>query len=257
MNRLEVSHISKTFTAGFWGRNKVKAVEDVSFSLPRGKTLGLVGMSGSGKSTVARMVIGLLRPDSGSVLFEGENLIGATGKKRQMLCRRMQMLFQHPTSALNPRFTMQESMLEPFLLHPDIAPKSQWQDRIREQLAYVSLAENLLDRYPHQLSGGQIQRFCLARILLLQPALLVLDEPTSMLDVSVQAQVMDLLAKIQAEMGMSYLFISHDLDLVRAYSDEIAVMYQGCWLEQQTPENLYAHPKELYTKELIAAFTQI
>lgn len=257
MADLVVDHISKGFRKGWFTHRQILAVDDVSLELSAGRTLGLVGMSGSGKSTLARLVTGLLRPDSGRIMLAGEEVSKGAGIRSGRAARRIQMLFQHPTSALNPRFRMQESMEEPLRLHPDLLAREQWQAAIEEQMEFVALDTSLLSRYPHQLSGGQLQRFCIARLLLLKPQVLVLDEPTSMLDVSVQAQVMDLLARVQQEQGISYLFISHDLDLVRAYSDEIAVMYHGKIVEQAAVEDLYRQPQHAYTKELIAAFTQI
>lgn len=257
MERLVVEAVNKSFSAGFFRSDRRTVLRDISFSLAPGKTLGLVGMSGSGKSTLARILTGLIRPDSGRILFEGNELTGLKRQERRKYARDLQMLFQHPTSALNPRFTLQECMYEPLQLHPGVVQQEQWDAEIRKQLDFVALAPSLLVRYPHELSGGQLQRFCLARLLLLRPKLIVLDEPTSMLDVSVQAVVMDELLKAQREWGISYIFISHDLDLVRAYSDEIAVMHEGRLLERQTTEDLYRQPQQDYTRRLIAAFSEL
>lgn len=257
MAMLEVSHLYKTFRSGLWGNHRVVAVNDVSLTVEKGHTLGLVGMSGSGKSTLARLIMGLIQSDGGTVHFNGENITHEKGKKRRMRAQELQMLFQHPTAALHPRMLLRESMKEPLRLHRGLVPSSDWEDAIAEQLKVVALDPVLLDRYPHQLSGGQLQRLCLARLLLLDPKCIVLDEPTSMLDVSVQAQVMNLLDRIRIERGISYLFISHDLDLVRAYSDDIAVMYHGELIEQQPANRFYECPKEEYTKKLIAAFREM
>lgn len=257
MPTLEVSHLGKTFRTGLWGSHTVVAVDDVSLVVPKGHTLGLVGMSGSGKSTLARLIMGLIRPDHGAVCFRGEDITHQTGAARRARARELQMLFQHPTAALHPRMLLRDSMREPLRLHRGLIDPRDWDEAIVAQLAVVALDPVLLDRYPHQLSGGQLQRLCLARLLLLSPQCIVLDEPTSMLDVSVQAQVMNLLDQIRLEKGISYLFISHDLDLVRAYSDDIAVMYHGRLIEQQPADEFYEHPQEDYTKRLIAAFREM
>lgn len=257
MERLVVEGVSKSFPTGFFRSERLPVLQDVSFSLAVGRTLGLVGMSGSGKSTLARILTGLIRPDSGKILFEGNELTKLTRSEWRKQTRDLQMLFQHPTSALNPRFTLAESMYEPLRLHPNVLPREQWGAEVRKQLDFVALSPGLLTRYPHELSGGQLQRFCLARLLLLRPKLIVLDEPTSMLDVSVQALVMDELMNAQREWDISYIFISHDLDLVRAYSDEIAVMHEGKILERQTAEDLYREPQTEYTRRLIAAFSEL
>ncbi len=257
MAMLEVSRLCKTFRSGLWGNHRIVAVDDVSLAVEQGHTLGLVGMSGSGKSTLARLVMGLIRPDSGTIHFDGEDITHEKGAARRARARELQMLFQHPTAALHPRLLLRDSMREPLRLHRGLIDPQDWDDAIAQQLAVVSLDPALLDRYPHQLSGGQLQRLCLARLLLLSPRCIVLDEPTSMLDVSVQAQVMNLLNRIRHEQGISYLFISHDLDLVRAYSDDIAVMYRGRLIEQQPADEFYEHPQEEYTKRLIAAFREM
>lgn len=257
MAMLEVKHLFKTFNTGFLGTHKIVAVHDVSFSLTEGKVLGLVGMSGSGKSTLARLIMGLIQVDSGKIYFNGQDITSQKGKERLERALNLQMLFQHPTEALNPRMLLRDSLREPFLLHKTMLKKKDMDEMINAKLKVVSLDFNLLDRYPHQLSGGQLQRLCLARLLLLAPKYIVLDEPTSMLDVSVQAQVMNLLDRIRHEDGISYLFISHDLDLVRAYSDDIAVMYQGKIIEQQSAARFYEDAREEYTRTLIKAFREM
>jgi len=248
---LEVYNITKTFGAGLWRRTRTLAVDNVSFSVKPGKTLGLIGMSGSGKSTLGRLALRLIPYDAGRIMFDGRDISDFTARRMKRLRTEMQILFQNPETSLNPRFTIAESMAEPYRLHghrrqSDIAEQTEmW-------LQFVGLSTELLDRRPHQLSGGQLQRVAIARALSLQPKFLVLDEPTSMLDVSVQAQIIEVLRKAQQE--AAYLFISHDLDLIRACSDEIAIMHQGRIIEQQPTEDLYRHPREEYTKKLLDAF---
>ena len=257
MAMLEVDGLCKTFRTGMWGTHRTAAVDHVTFTVPKGHTLGLVGMSGSGKSTVARLIMGLIQPDAGRIVFDGEDITHFRGADRRRVARDLQMLFQHPTASLHPRMLLRDSMREPFRLHPGLLPRTDWDDAVAAALTEVALEPHLLDRYPHQLSGGQLQRLCLARLLLLSPRCIVLDEPTSMLDVSVQAQVMNLLDQIRLEKGISYLFISHDLDLVRAYSEDIAVMLDGRLIEQQPARECYENPQEDYTKRLIAAFREM
>lgn len=255
MERLKVEGITKSYSSGFWRRKKKTVLSDIHLSLRAGQTLGLIGMSGSGKSTLAKVVMGLIQPDEGKVFFEGADVTATDRKSAYTLAKDRQILFQQPASALNPRFTMADSMREPLVLHPETCDRHRWDDLIDEQLAFFSLSKTLLSRFPHQLSGGQLQRFALARLLLLQPKLLILDEPTSMLDVSVQAQVMELLSTVQKEKNLSYLFITHDIHLAAAYCNDIAVMGDGKMIECRRAEDLYLHPRERYTKDLLKAIT--
>ena len=250
---LNVSNITKTFKSGLFGQTHILAVDNVSFSIKAGQTLGLVGMSGSGKSTLGRLALKLIPCDNGKIIFNGIEIGHFTMKQMKTLRKEMQILFQNPESSLNPRMTIGKSLEEPYRFH-DIGDKEYLGEQIEEQLQFVGLGTELLDRRPHQLSGGQLQRVCIARLLLLRPKLLVLDEPTSMLDVSVQAQVIEVLKNAQKKHGISYLFISHDLDVIKACSDEIAVMYEGRIIEQQSAEDLYQQPKEEYTKQLLDTF---
>jgi peptide/nickel transport system ATP-binding protein len=250
---LNVSNISKTFKSGLFGRTHTLAVNNVSFSIKAGQTLGLVGMSGSGKSTLGRLALKLIPCDNGKIIFNGIGISNFTIKQMKTLRKEMQILFQNPESSLNPRMTIGKSLEEPYRFH-DIGDKEYLDEQIEEQLKFVGLGTELLNRRPHQLSGGQLQRVCIARLLLLRPKLLVLDEPTSMLDVSVQAQVIEVLKNAQKKHKISYLFISHDLDVIKACSDEIAVMNKGRIIEQQSAEDLYQQPKEEYTKQLLNTF---
>lgn len=250
---LDVINVTKTYGTGLLGGIPAIAVNNVSFSLKAGKTLGLVGMSGSGKSTLARLVLRLIPCDSGRIVFNGVEITSFNRRQMKKLRQEMQILFQNPESSLNPRMTIGKSLAEPYLFQ-DIKDKAYIAGQIERWLTFVGLSPEILNRQPHQLSGGQLQRVCIARALLLKPRFLVLDEPTSMLDVSVQAQVIEVLKNAQQEYGIAYLFISHDLDLIKACSEEIAVMHQGRIIEQQPAEALYKQPKEEYTKELLDTF---
>lgn len=233
------------------GRN-VRVVDDVSFSIRTGETLGLVGESGSGKSTVARMVLGLLQPTSGEVLFRGEPLPPLSSTRMRELRRQMQIVFQDPYAALNPRMTVRRILEEPFAIH-DEAPAGGLGGRLRELLKCVELDESALPRYPHEFSGGQRQRINIARALALNPGLLVLDEPVSALDVSVGAQVINLLRDLQHRLGLTYLFISHSMPLVRYLCDRVAVMQGGRVVETGTCLEVCERPRHTYTQQLIAA----
>lgn len=250
---LKVINITKKFKSGFWGRNHTVAVDDVSFSLEAGQTLGLAGMSGSGKSTLGRLALKLISADNGKILFNNREISTFTMAQMKPLRKEMQILFQNPESSLNPRMTIRQSLEEPFKIH-SICDKNYINEQIESWLNFVGLGTELLGRQPYQLSGGQLQRICIARVLQLQPKFVVLDEPTSMLDVSVQAQVIEVLKNAQRKYAIAYLFISHDLDLIKACSDEIAIMVKGRIIEQQPTEALYRQPQEKYTKQLLDSF---
>ena len=231
-------------------RSLVQAVSNVSFSIAEGTTLGLVGESGSGKSTVARCVLQLLTPTSGSVKYHGIELVGMTRKKLQPLRQQMQMVFQDPYASLDPRLTVGNAISEPLQVHK--VPGNH-HDRVAELLELVGLAPDHAKRFPHEFSGGQRQRVGVARALALEPKLIVLDEPVSALDVSIQAGVMNLLQDLQARLGLSYLFIAHDLSVVRHISDTVAVMYLGKIMETGPSEELYGSPMHPYTQALLSA----
>ena len=250
---LEVQHLSKTFYSNrIFGRTH-KAVNDVSLTIGPGQTYGLMGESGCGKSTLGRMITRLLPASSGAVLYDGTDLLSIPQHKLLPYRRRIQMLFQHPDTSLNPRMTVLDSLREPFLLH-DLPGKKDMDEMIRAHIEPYGIQPELLERRVSQVSGGQIQRIVLARIMLLQPEFIVLDEPTSMLDVSVQAQIMDLLHQIQCRTGVSYLLISHDLDLLRHVSDQIGIMYRGELLEQGETEAVLSDPTHPYTRKIIKNF---
>ena len=233
-----------------------RVVDGVSLSIRRGETLGLVGESGSGKSTVARMILRLIEPTSGSVHFAGQDVLAAGRGDLRALRRRMQIVFQDPYAALNPRMSIRLILAEPFAIHKQ-RPEGGLDARLLEMLATVGLDASALARYPHQFSGGQRQRINIARALALRPEFLVLDEPVSALDVLVGAQVVNLLRDLQRDFGLTYLFISHSMPLVRYLCDRVAVMQQGKLVELGDVLEVCEHPRETYTQELIAATPQI
>ncbi|NHD17828.1 MULTISPECIES: dipeptide ABC transporter ATP-binding protein [unclassified Actinopolyspora] len=232
----------------------VRAVDGVSFDLNRGETLGVVGESGCGKSTLAQVLMRLEQPTSGSALFEGVDMFGKkSAEQLRSLRRDMQIVLQDPYTSLNPRKTVGDIVGEPFEIHPEVAPKGDRQRRVQELLDIVGLNPEHVRRYPHQFSGGQRQRIGIARALALKPKVIVCDEPVSALDVSIQAQVMNLLGELQSEFGLSYIFIAHDLGVVRHLSDRVAVMYLGKVVETGTEDQIYEHPQHPYTQALLSS----
>ena len=238
---------------GLWGRAaRLRAVDDVSFHIDPGETLGLVGESGCGKSTVGKLVLGLERPDAGAIAFEGRSIIAQSAGAWRTMRRRAQMVFQDPLSSLDPRIDLGRQIIEPLQIH-GIGDGEGHAQRLAEVLAAVGLAPEIAQRYPHEISGGQQQRVVIARALILAPSLMVCDEPVSALDVSVQAQVVNLLARVQRERAIAYLFISHDLKVVRHISHRVAVMYLGKLVEVASRDDLFRAPLHPYTQALIAA----
>jgi len=229
------------------------AVSDVHFDINPGETVGLVGESGSGKSTVARTVIGLIRPDGGSIEFEGRDIAGSTPRQLRNVRRDMQMIFQDPYASLNPRLTVRDLIAEGWLVHRGVVPRNRWTAEVQELMERVGLNPDYASRYPHQFSGGQRQRISIARALALRPKLIICDEAVSALDVSVQAQVLNLLDDLQRDVGLAYLFISHDLSVIEHLCDRVLVLNKGVVVEQGSARELFEHPKDEYTKALFRA----
>lgn len=230
----------------------IKAVDGISFDVLKGETLGLVGESGCGKSTTARTILQLYRPTAGEVLFEGTDLVKLKGEELRHMRRRMQMIFQDPYASLNPRMTVGNIIGEPLEVH-GIAKGKERRERVQELLRLVGLNPYFVNRYPHEFSGGQRQRIGVARALALNPSFICCDEPISALDVSIQAQVVNLLEDLQAEFNLTYLFIAHDLSMVRHISTRVAVMYLGILVELTDRDSLYNDPQHPYTKALLSA----
>jgi peptide/nickel transport system ATP-binding protein len=251
---VELEHLTKHFAVkqGVFahGRGVVHAVEDVTLTVNTGETLGIVGESGCGKSTTARLMVRLLEPTSGTVRFDGRDISKLSQRQLRPLRREMQIIFQDPYSSLNPRKTVGQIVGEPFAIH---RTDKDIRSRVRELLARVGLSPEHYNRYPHEFSGGQRQRIGIARAFALRPKLIVCDEPVSALDVSVQAQILNLLKSLQREFGLTYVFISHDLSVIRQVSDRIAVMYLGRVVETGSSELLYEHPRHPYTAALLSA----
>jgi ABC-type microcin C transport system duplicated ATPase subunit YejF len=243
---VEARGLVKEYSAGR------RVVDDVSFSIQRGETLGLVGESGSGKSTVARMLLRLVEPTAGEVQYAGDDLLAMGAREMRGMRKRMQIVFQDPYAALNPRMRVKEILTEPFVIHRE-RPTEGLAPRLAEMLRTVGLDESALERFPHEFSGGQRQRINIARALALRPEFVVLDEPVSALDVSVGAQVVNLLRVLQVEHGLTYLFISHSMPLVRYLCDRVAVMQRGRLVELGNCEQICDAPQQEYTRTLIAA----
>ena len=252
---LEVRSLAKSFwlKQGLFGKREFRAVQGVNFQLRKGHTLGVVGESGSGKTTMGLTLLRLHEPTSGEVIFDGKNLLTLSDRERQAMRRRIQIVFQNPYASLNPRFTIGQTLVEPMTIHAIGNNLAEREQRARAVLEKVGLDGGAFGKYPHEFSGGQRQRVAIARCLTLEPEVLVLDEAVSALDVSVQAQVLNLLKDLQDELGLSYVFISHDLAVVRFISDEVLVMKDGVVVEQASAQQILAAPREEYTKRLLAA----
>ncbi|MFI9582667.1 ABC transporter ATP-binding protein [Streptomyces sp. NPDC052236] len=256
---LEARGLTKSFRVprSASGSNRLHALDKVDISVRRGETLGLVGESGCGKSTLARVLLMLERPDGGTVRFDGVDPFGLRGKELLAWRRRVQMVFQDPFASLNPRLSAADLISEPWRSHSDVVPVRERARRVRELLEMVGLRATDADRYPQEFSGGQRQRIGIARALALNPDVIVCDEPVSALDLSVQAQVLNLLTDLQAELGVAYVFISHDLSVVRHVADRVAVMYLGRVVESGPTEQVYSSPRHPYTAALLSAVPRL
>lgn len=258
-NLLEIKNLKKYFPIRGGLLNRVvddfRAVDDVSFNLPEGKTLGLVGESGSGKTTVGKCVLRLLEPTGGQIIYDGSDITNLKANALRKLRSEIQMIYQSPAASLNGRMTVGQIISEPLWIHEKLNG-NQAQDRVLELMNVVGLKEEHFYRYPHEFSGGQQQRIGIARALAVQPRLLVLDEPTSALDVSVQAQILNLLQDLQDQFNLTYLFISHDLGVVRYMCDEVALLYLGKIVEVADTEVIFEEPKHPYTQALISAIPE-
>ncbi|MFZ0421125.1 MAG: ATP-binding cassette domain-containing protein [Candidatus Sulfotelmatobacter sp.] len=266
MELVEVRNLTKIYSRGesalggkLRGGGEVRAVDDVSLEIHAGETLGLVGESGSGKSTLGRLMLRLIEPTSGSIRFEGQDLLGAGRGEMRRLRRDMQIIFQDPFASLDPRFRVEEIIAEPLIIHgnPHGTGRDGIRGRVVELLRAVGLEESILRRFPHEFSGGQRQRIGIARALAVRPKFIVADEPVSALDVSVGAQIVNLLAQLQRDFGLTYLFISHSMPVVRYLSTRIAVMYRGKIVEVGASEEITERPKHSYTRSLLEATPEI
>lgn len=247
---LEVKNLKKYFKTP---KGVLHAVDDVSFSIQKGKTLGVVGESGCGKSTTGRAILRLIEPTSGEVFFNGENVLALNKKQLRQKRKDMQIIFQDPFSSLNPRKSVSQSIAEPLRRHKLVTGKGELNDRVMELMKTVGLAERLADVYPHELDGGRRQRVGIARALAMDPSFIVCDEPVSALDVSIQAQILNLMEELQEKRGLTYLFITHNLSVVHHFSDEIAVMYLGQMIEKAPYRELFKSPIHPYTQALLSA----
>ena len=249
-NILEVRNLKKYFKTP---RGMLHAVDDVSFTIEKGHTLGIVGESGCGKTTTGRCILRLVEPTSGEIFFEGKDITKLGRSAMKKLRKDMQIIFQDPFSSLDPRYTINQTLSETLRINKIVTGKKAIEDRVLELMETVGLAERLINTYPHELDGGRRQRIGIARALAMEPKFIVCDEPVSALDVSIQAQILNLLEDLQEKLGLSYIFITHDLAVVNHFADEIAVMYLGQIVEKAPTEELFANPMHPYTQALLSA----
>ncbi len=249
-NILEVRNLKKYFKTS---HGLLHAVDGISFSLEKGKTLGLVGESGCGKSTTGRSILRLIEPTSGEIIFNGIDITKLSHSNMRKMRKNMQIIFQDPFSSLDPKNTVSQIIAEPLRVNKILKNKNQIEDRVLELMSTVGLAERLINSYPHELDGGRRQRIGVARALATEPQMIICDEPVSALDVSIQAQILNLLKELQNKMGLTYIFITHDLSVVNHFSDDIAVMYLGQIVEKAPADELFSNPLHPYTKALLSA----
>lgn len=247
---IEVKNLKKYFKTS---RGMLHAVDDISFTIDKGKTMGLVGESGCGKSTTGRAILRLLEPTAGQVIFEGQDITKISSEEMRRMRKKMQIIFQDPFSSLDPRMTVNQLISEPIVTNKLIKGKAAIENRVLELMETVGLAERLINTFPHELDGGRRQRIGIARALAMEPSFIVCDEPVSALDVSIQAQILNLLKELQHKIGLTYMFITHDLSVVNHFSDDIAVMYLGSIVEKASAEELFENPLHPYTKALLSA----
>ena len=250
---LEVKHLKKYFNTP---KGTLHAVDDVSFTLERGKTLGIVGESGCGKSTTGRAILRLIEPTAGEVIFNGEDITKKNKEQMRLLRREMQLIFQDPYASLDPRKTVSEIIGEPLKLQKLIPDAKKRAERVHELMEVVGLADRLINTYPHELDGGRRQRIGIARALAMEPKLIICDEPVSALDVSIQAQILNLMQDLQEQMGLTYIFITHDLSVVNHFANDIAVMYLGQLIEKAPSVTLFDNPVHPYNKALLSAIPE-
>ena len=250
---LEVRNLTKTYRSGFFGRSVTHAVQDVSFTIEDGEIFGLFGESGCGKTTTSKIVMGLLRASSGSVLYGDYDLTKLKRRKWKPIRREIQMVYQHPQMTFNPRGTMYAACAEPIRLYKLAKSRGEEAEMIERMVEQVGVSADQLKKFPHEISGGQAQRLSIARTLILQPKLLICDKPTSMLDISVQAQILSILKELNQRDGLTMLYISHDLDVMRALCHRVAVMKEGRIVEMGPVEEVFGHPQHEYTRQLLDA----
>jgi oligopeptide/dipeptide ABC transporter ATP-binding protein len=253
-NLIKVKNLKKHFSSGLFHKTCVKAVDGVSFCIPRGKTLGMVGESGSGKSTVGRCILRLIKPTCGEVYFQGRDILTTKGDNRS-LRKQMQIIFQDADGSMNPRIKVIDQLLEPLRVHKQL--NGQTKETAAELMKLVNLSADLMDRYPHELSGGQRQRIGIARAISINPKFIVADEAAASLDLLVQAQMMELLKRLQSERGISYLYISHNLPIIQRMADTVAVMYLGRFVETGKTKDIFNSPAHPYTQALLSAAPSI
>lgn len=252
---LEISHLTKSYRTGLLQSSTRPAVQDFSLSIRRGDSVGLAGSSGSGKTTVSRMILHLEKPDAGNILFEGQDIRNLHGAQLRAYRRKVQIIYQNPTASLNPAKKLHKSIIEPLEIH-QLYTKQERENRLQRLIQQVGIHPSLLERYPHQISGGEAQRAMIARALILEPELIILDEPTSMLDVSVQAQILHLLKELQETCKLTYLMISHDPGVLEWFCSSLTVLHQGITVEQGATADIFSEPRSEVARTLLGCSIQ-